>query len=84
MARIQSAARTFGISPDGDSTMIIDQGPQQCARNGCACEVPAGQTYCSPHCANASVETEPGSTSCACGHGSCNEADREARANIEA
>jgi hypothetical protein len=64
--------------------MIIDQGPQPCAYKGCACEVPAGQTYCGPHCANASVETEAGSTSCSCGHATCaREATAEARGNIE-
>lgn len=53
--------------------MIIDQAKQPCAREGCSCEVPAGQTYCGPHCANASSESFPGSTSqCACGHDRCN------------
>ncbi|HJT98693.1 MAG TPA: hypothetical protein VJ696_10300 [Rhodanobacteraceae bacterium] len=53
--------------------MIIDQGAQPCARKGCACEVPAGQTYCSPHCANASVENvaEASASTCGCGHESC-------------
>jgi hypothetical protein len=52
--------------------MIIDQAKQPCAREGCACEVPAGQTYCGPHCANASGENFPGNaTHCACGHDAC-------------
>jgi len=64
--------------------MIIDQGSQACARKGCACEVPAGQTYCGPHCANASVEAEASSTNCGCGHGSCEgSAESEARGDIE-
>ena len=52
--------------------MIVDQGAQACANKSCACEVPAGQTYCSPQCANSSVEgvaAERGD--CACGHGGC-------------
>ena len=64
--------------------MIIDQGPQPCAHKGCACEVPAGQTYCGPHCANASVETEASPTSCACGHSDCGGSETaEARSNVE-
>jgi hypothetical protein len=56
--------------------MIIDQGAQPCARKGCSCEVPAGQTYCGPHCANASTESgaESDQEHCACGHATCNEA----------
>ena len=55
--------------------MIIDQGAQPCARKGCSCEVPAGQTYCGPHCANASTESdvENERVHCACGHATCNE-----------
>lgn len=64
--------------------MIIDQGPQPCARKGCTCEVPAGQTYCGPNCANASVETEAASTSCCCGHVPCDgRVEPEARSDIE-
>ena len=64
--------------------MIIDQGPQACAYKGCTCEVPAGQTYCGPHCANASVETESSAASCGCGHGACTgDAVPEARTDIE-
>jgi len=64
--------------------MIIDQGPQPCARKGCACEVPAGQTYCGPHCANASIEAEAVSTSCACNHANCSSsATAETRSDIE-
>jgi hypothetical protein len=64
--------------------MIIDQGPQPCAHKGCACEVPAGQTYCGPHCANASVETAPAAADCGCGHGPCNDgAGTQARSDIE-
>ncbi len=69
--------------------MVIDQGPQPCAYKGCECEVPAGQTYCGPHCANASVEADAGATSrawtnCNCGHASCNDAaESQGRSNIE-
>lgn len=64
--------------------MIIDQAPQACARKGCTCEVPAGQTYCGPHCANASVETESSSANCSCGHEPCDGADgSEPRNDIE-
>jgi hypothetical protein len=65
--------------------MIIDQGPQPCAHKGCSCEVPAGQTYCGPHCANASVEAEAVSTaSCACGHAGCSAgAMAETQSDIE-
>jgi len=64
--------------------MIIDQGPQACAHKGCACEVPAGQTCCGPHCANASVETEAASSRCGCGHEPCNGAVETAeRGSIE-
>jgi hypothetical protein len=52
--------------------MIIDQGAQPCANKACSCEVPAGQTYCSPQCANASVEGVAAERSgCACGHDGC-------------
>jgi hypothetical protein len=53
--------------------MIIDQGSQPCARKGCACQVPAGQTYCGPECANASVESvsESSAARCTCGHDAC-------------
>jgi hypothetical protein len=64
--------------------MIIDQGPQPCAHKGCTCEVPAGQTYCGPHCANASVETESAAANCGCGHGPCSgTGEGEERSNIE-
>lgn len=64
--------------------MIIDQGPQPCAHKGCTCEVPAGQTYCGPRCANASVETEAASTNCSCGHAPCNGgAESDVRGDIE-
>jgi len=54
--------------------MIIDQSAQPCAHKGCACEVPAGQTYCGPHCANAGQDThtESAETRCTCGHEPCN------------
>jgi hypothetical protein len=53
-------------------TMIIDQGAQPCANRNCSCEVPAGQTYCSPECANASVESVAAERSgCGCGHHGC-------------
>jgi len=52
--------------------MIIDQGAQPCANKGCSCEVAAGQTYCSPQCANASVESVAAERGgCACGHDGC-------------
>ena len=52
--------------------MIVDS-PKTCAHKGCHCEVPAGQTYCSPHCANAvTVEaSESDEARCACGHPQC-------------
>lgn len=52
--------------------MIVDQ-TQTCAHKGCSCEVPAGQTYCSPHCANA-MDADPlesGESNCGCGHSEC-------------
>jgi hypothetical protein len=66
--------------------MIVDQSAQPCANRTCSCEVPAGQTYCNPQCANASVEgvaAERGS--CACGHGACGveSVPREARSAAE-
>ena len=52
--------------------MIIDQSAQPCANGTCSCEVAAGQTYCSPQCANASIEGVAAERSgCACGHGGC-------------
>jgi hypothetical protein len=65
--------------------MVIDQGAQPCAYKGCTCDVPAGQTYCGPHCANASIETDAAaSTSCGCGHSPCNgDAEPEVRSDIE-
>lgn len=61
--------------------MIVDQSPQPCAHKGCTCEVPAGQTYCGPHCANASNEsqTEAAEAQCACGHAQCGHAATETR-----
>jgi len=60
--------------------MTIDQGTQPCAHKGCSCEVPAGQTYCGPRCANASIESasESEQVRCSCGHGSCAGDDVEA------
>lgn len=57
--------------------MIVDQSNQPCAHRGCTCEVPAGQTYCSPHCANAAAAEAPesASSSCDCGHPQCHGAD---------
>ncbi|MET0229608.1 MAG: hypothetical protein ABW186_01595 [Rhodanobacteraceae bacterium] len=52
--------------------MIVDQSAQPCANRTCACEVPAGQTYCNPQCANASIEGVAAEReSCACGHRNC-------------
>lgn len=57
--------------------MIVDQS-QTCAHKGCSCQVPAGQTYCSPHCANAPAEpSQAGEAGCRCGHPQCS-AEREA------
>lgn len=63
--------------------MVIDQGPQACGYKGCACEVPAGQTYCSQQCANASVEAEAGPASCSCGHGPCGGDEDRERESVE-
>lgn len=69
--------------------MIIDQSAQPCANRACSCEVPAGQTYCSPQCANASVEGVAAERSrCECGHGGCDveaasNERREAAAGVE-
>ena len=64
--------------------MTDDRDQQPCARKTCSCTVPAGQTYCGPHCANASIETAVGSTQsgCACGHSSCGLAERSADAGM--
>ncbi|MBA8889727.1 hypothetical protein FHW12_003974 [Dokdonella fugitiva] len=43
-----------------------------CAHEGCRCRVEPGQTYCSPHCANAGIEVpEQREERCACGHAAC-------------
>lgn len=56
-----------------EAVMIVDQTTQTCAHEGCTCEVPAGQTYCGPHCANAATANPPESQShCGCGHPQCN------------
>jgi len=49
-----------------------------CAHPACACQIPAGQTYCGPHCANqaARVRLEEIETACACGHDACAHDDR--------
>jgi hypothetical protein len=52
--------------------MTIEQNAPPCARKGCTCEVAAGQTYCSPACANASTEAVGAEReSCRCGHAQC-------------
>jgi len=52
--------------------MMVDQETTKCARDGCKCQVPAGQTYCSPHCAEAAASVEVrGEESCQCGHNAC-------------
>lgn len=53
--------------------MTADQSKRTCAHESCSCEVPAGQTYCSPHCANAATESSPESRdpNCGCGHPQC-------------
>ena len=53
--------------------MVEDSTSQPCGRRGCTCEVLAGQTYCGPHCANASNEdlAEAYEAECACGHEQC-------------
>lgn len=57
--------------------MIVDQSSETCAHKGCTCEVPPGQTYCSPHCANAATAQVPesGVASCQCGHPQCGAGD---------
>lgn len=43
-----------------------------CAHESCRCSVEPGQTYCSPHCANAGVEApEQREERCSCGHPAC-------------
>jgi len=52
--------------------MIVEQEKAQCARDGCRCEVPSGQKYCGPHCAEAAVSPEVHSEErCQCGHDGC-------------
>jgi hypothetical protein len=52
--------------------MIVDQDQSKCAHEGCKCQVPSGQAYCSPHCAEAAASVEVrGEESCQCGHGAC-------------
>lgn len=51
-----------------------------CAHQSCICEVPEGQTYCSPHCANAAAEQAPGTGEepyCGCGHPQCEQSGRD-------
>jgi hypothetical protein len=52
----------------------MESSTRTCAHPACRCEVPAGQTYCGPHCANKaadpSVESE---IRCGCGHAGCSE-----------
>lgn len=45
----------------------------RCGRNGCGCLVDEGQTYCSPHCANATANAPLAAVDdrCGCGHGGC-------------
>ncbi len=53
--------------------MTTETSIRTCAHASCSCEVPAGQTYCSPYCANAAVDAAPesGSPDCGCGHPQC-------------
>lgn len=53
--------------------MTNDPSLQPCAHDGCTCRVPAGQTYCGPHCANAAAEKTLGTETrhCECGHPEC-------------
>jgi len=53
--------------------MIVDQSTQTCAHKDCSCEVPAGQTYCGPYCANATTASpaEASESGCGCGHPQC-------------
>jgi len=46
---------------------------RRCARNGCGCLIEEGQTYCSPHCANAAADTPLAAIDdrCGCGHDDC-------------
>lgn len=45
----------------------------RCGRSGCPCLVDDGQTYCSPHCANATANAPLGAIDdrCGCGHAGC-------------
>lgn len=57
--------------------MTIDYPRQICRRPDCACEVGAGQQYCSEHCRTAAehvgtMEDEMESA-CACGHPECDQ-----------
>lgn len=52
--------------------MANNQRGNQCAHDGCNCEVGEGQTYCSPSCERADNETQATSAGrCSCGHPDC-------------
>ena len=52
--------------------MMVDQDTTKCARDGCKCQVPSGQAYCSPQCTEAASSVEVRSEeSCQCGHDVC-------------
>ena len=42
---------------------------QLCAHEGCFCEVPENEEYCSEHCSKAAAEGQD--EACACGHEAC-------------
>lgn len=52
--------------------MATQPSKPECAHSACHCEVDAGQTYCSPYCANQVTEpVERNETRCGCGHPQC-------------
>lgn len=53
--------------------MAESNAESRCGRNGCGCLVDGGQTYCSPHCANAAANSPLAAVDdrCSCGHGGC-------------
>lgn len=52
-------------------SVIVDQGKTKCAHDGCKCQVPPGQMYCSAHCAQAAGDKTRGDEHCGCGHQDC-------------
>lgn len=56
-----------------ERTMTETFATNRCGRNGCRCLIGDGQTYCSPHCANATANTPLAAVDdrCGCGHAGC-------------